>query len=457
MATSPHQETVPKSGAHLIRTGILTVSDSCFQGLATDHSGENIKRLLESGELFTTQVTVKDIVPDDFQEIKNKLCVWSDNLKLDVILTTGGTGFSHRDVTPEATKSVLEREAIGMVVAMLTSSLGITPLAMLSRPCCGTRGHTLIINLPGSAKGSEECLRVVSKAIHHAVDLLRGFHGSIQKVHQALQEQQVVHQHSHEHKHHHHLLPRRHAQQGSQGPYPPEGQVKGGNHHHGHLQEHSHSNHSEVSTRDVAKRARESPYPMVTVDQAVAMVLGVTPVLEAITVTIADALGLYLAEDVYAKDPLPPFPASIKDGYAVVAADGAGLRKVIGESSAGDVPGRRVMSGGCVRINTGAAVPPGADAVVQVEDTRLEKEEELTGEEAGDQHPYHPDTRPGHQTRWFGYCGWGTRPPQRTTFRSCRVGTAGNSWRDVSIVLPETSRGCHVHRQRGKTSKAFAR
>nr|KAG5691636.1 hypothetical protein BaRGS_023807 [Batillaria attramentaria] len=93
----------------------------------------------------------------------------------------------------------------------------------------------------------------------------------------------------------------------------------------------------EVPTSLVSKRARESPYPMVTVDQAVSTVLEETPILSIVTVHLADALGYYLAEDVHASDPLPPFPASIKDGYAVVVADGRGVRKVMGESSAGDM------------------------------------------------------------------------------------------------------------------------
>ncbi|XP_070181196.1 gephyrin-like [Littorina saxatilis] len=335
--------TVHTTSAHAIRTGVLTVSDTCFHGTAIDRSGDNLKKLLESGELFTAQVVAKDIVEDDKEMIKEKLCVWSDNLKLDLILTTGGTGFSPRDVTPEATKSVLEREAVGMTVTMLTASLSITPLAMLSRPACGTRGHTLIINLPGSFKGSEECFRVVSKGIPHAVDLLRGSHGQVQKTHQALQSQGVVHPPAQPQPlHQEHLLARRHSLQQSPTPHPPAGATHHGHaHNHGHshspLHHHGNHSHSEVTTNQVAKRARESPYAMVTVEQAVSQVLQNTSLLDIIIVDLEDALGFYLAEDVFAADPLPPFPASIKDGYAVVAADGIGHRKVMGESSAGDV------------------------------------------------------------------------------------------------------------------------
>ncbi|XP_076442878.1 gephyrin-like [Babylonia areolata] len=387
------------TSGHAIRTGVLTVSDTCFKGTADDRSGENLKKLLESGELFSAQVVAKDIVPDEKEAIKQKLCVWSDNLKLDLVLTTGGTGFSGRDVTPEATKSMLEKEAIGMTVAMLSASLNITPLAMLSRPACGTRGNTLIINLPGSSKGSEECLRVVAKGIPHAVDLLRGAKGQVQKTHQALQAQGTIHFPT-EPGPHSPLLTRRHAKQEGPAPHPPTSPPSSPSHGHHHGHHHPHGNghgrghnhghahrlagqtHSEVSTTQVAKRARESPYPLVQVDQAVATVLQHAALLNVVPVQLADALGYYLAEDVHATDPLPPFPASIKDGYAVIAADGVGLRKVMGESSAGDVPEKRAVVGGhCMRINTGAPVPPGADAVTQVEDTRLERTDPQGAEE----------------------------------------------------------------------------
>lgn len=361
-----------------VRAGILTVSDSCYQGSAADRSGENIKRILESGELFPAQVVAKDIVPDEIQEIKGKLLVWSDNLKLDLILTAGGTGFSPRDVTPEATKSVIEKEAVGMTIAMMSASLQITTLAMLSRPVCGIRGHTLIINLPGSSKGSEECLRVACQGIPHAVDLLRGSEGNVKLTHYVLQSQGVV-QHSADHQEQ--LLPRRHALQDGPTPHPPGTPTHSHAHQHAYGHRHGNHTHSEVLMTQVSQRARESPYPLVSVDQAVSTVLEEVPVLSTVTIPIQDALGYYLAEDVHATDPLPPFPASIKDGYAVIAADGQGVRKVMGESSAGDYPERAVTPGYCMRINTGAPVPAGADAVVQVEDTKLVLASEDDGEE----------------------------------------------------------------------------
>ncbi|KAH9496106.1 hypothetical protein Btru_012025 [Bulinus truncatus] len=164
----------------------IEVSDSCYNGTSTDRSGENLKHLVESGKLIKGTVVTKDIIPDEQDQIKAKLLHWSDHLKLDLILTTGGTGFACRDVTPEATKAVLEKEALGLTVAMLKGSLEITPMAMLTRLVCGTRGGTLIINLPGSTKGSAECFQIASVAIPHAVDLLRGHKSSVEKTHSAL-------------------------------------------------------------------------------------------------------------------------------------------------------------------------------------------------------------------------------------------------------------------------------
>ncbi|KAG0427598.1 hypothetical protein HPB47_025350 [Ixodes persulcatus] len=114
------------------------------------------------------------------------LVMWADVMKLDLILTTGGTGFSERDVTPEATRAVITKEAPGMAVAIIQKSLAVTPMAMLSRLVCGIRNQTLIINLPGSFKGSQECLQFASPAIPHAIDQLRGCKEKTDKFHASL-------------------------------------------------------------------------------------------------------------------------------------------------------------------------------------------------------------------------------------------------------------------------------
>ncbi|XP_073673247.1 gephyrin-like [Garra rufa] len=158
---------------HQIRVGVLTVSDSCFHNHTEDRSGINLKDLVHDPSLLGGTISAYKIVPDEIDEIKETLIDWCDEKELNLILTTGGTGFAPRDVTPEATKEVIEREAPGMSLAMLVGSLNVTPLGMLSRPVCGIRGKTLIINLPGSKKGSQECFQFILPALPHAIDLLR--------------------------------------------------------------------------------------------------------------------------------------------------------------------------------------------------------------------------------------------------------------------------------------------
>jgi molybdopterin adenylyltransferase len=153
-----------------IRFGILTLSDRSARGERADSSGPALARLIE-GEGWS--VTRQSILPDDESSIREILIDWSDSSELDVILTTGGTGFSPRDVTPEATRAVIERDAPGLAEAMRAASLRITPHAMLSRIVTGIRKKTLIINLPGSPKGAVENLQVILPVLSHAVQLLR--------------------------------------------------------------------------------------------------------------------------------------------------------------------------------------------------------------------------------------------------------------------------------------------
>ncbi len=153
-----------------LRFAILTVSDRSSRGERPDASGPVLKeKVLAQG----WQVLRDDIVPDDLLVLKDILAQWADGREFDVILTTGGTGFAPRDVTPEATKAVVQRFAPGMGEAMRAESLKITPHAMLSRGIAGIRDRTLIINLPGSPKAALENLDVVIPVLPHAVELLR--------------------------------------------------------------------------------------------------------------------------------------------------------------------------------------------------------------------------------------------------------------------------------------------
>ena len=152
-----------------INFGILTVSDRSSLGERPDLAGPALKEILLSKGW---SVKRQEIIPDDLEKIRRLLLIWSDTGDIDVILTTGGTGFSPRDVTPEATQAVIERPAPGISETMRSVSYQVTPHSMLSRSIAGIRKKTLIINLPGSPKGSVENLTVVIPVLPHAVQLL---------------------------------------------------------------------------------------------------------------------------------------------------------------------------------------------------------------------------------------------------------------------------------------------
>ncbi|XP_017597615.1 PREDICTED: gephyrin isoform X3 [Corvus brachyrhynchos] len=537
----------------------IEMSDSCFRNLAEDRSGINLKDLVQDPSLLGGTISAYKIVPDEIEEIKETLIDWCDEKELNLILTTGGTGFAPRDVTPEATKEVIEREAPGMALAMLMGSLNVTPLGMLSRPVCGIRGKTLIINLPGSKKGSQECFQFILPALPHAIDLLRDAIVKVKEVHDELEDlpspppplspppttsphkqtedKGVQCEEEEEEKkdsgvastedsssshitaaaiaakkhpsytspavimakgqqpipglinYCHHaagsagelipdsiisrgvqVLPRDTASLSTTPsespraqatsrlstascPTPkqirrpdeskgvasrvgslklhrkleelrdhPEGNVKGcslrvnarlpscsstysvselhyrleglkdelrrNRGYNSRVQSRCSSkenilraSHSAVDITKVARRHRMSPFPLTSMDKAFITVLEMTPVLGTEIINYRDGMGRVLAQDVYAKDNLPPFPASVKDGYAVRAADGPGDRFIIGESQAGEQPTQTVMPGQVMRVTTGAPIPCGADAVVQVEDTELIRESDDGTEE----------------------------------------------------------------------------
>ncbi|XP_069017882.1 gephyrin b isoform X3 [Embiotoca jacksoni] len=488
---------------HQIRVGVLTVSDSCFRNLAEDRSGVNLKDLIHDPSLLGGMISAYKIVPDEIDEIKETLVDWCDEKELNLILTTGGTGFAPRDVTPEATKEVIEREAPGMSLAMLMGSLNVTPLGMLSRPVCGIRGKTLIINLPGSKKGSQECFQFILPALPHAIDLLRDAVVKVKEAadeledlpspppplspppnsspHRQTEDKGVQCEEEDEEKKDSgvastedsssshitaasiaakipdsiisrgvQVLPRDAASLSTTPSESPRAQATSRlstascptpkarlpscsstlsiaeasrREFRAHLDEvitlksrYStldqlqcrleglkddrrrtfssrvqsrcsskenilRSSHSAVDITKVARRHRMSPFPLTSMDKAFITVLEMTAVLGTEIINYRDGMGRVLAQDVYAKDNLPPFPASVKDGYAVRAADGPGDRFIIGESQAGEQPTHTVMPGQVMRVTTGAPIPCGADAVVQVEDTELLRESEDGTEE----------------------------------------------------------------------------
>jgi molybdopterin adenylyltransferase len=153
----------------MFRIGILTISDRGAAGQYEDRSGPVIREIVEAQGWAVAQTAV---VPDEPELIQATLIAWADDLRLDLILTTGGTGFAPRDVTPEATRAVIDREAPGLAEAMRTASLKVTPHAMLSRSVAGMRGRTLIVNLPGSPKAARENLETILPALPHGLALL---------------------------------------------------------------------------------------------------------------------------------------------------------------------------------------------------------------------------------------------------------------------------------------------
>jgi len=155
----------------IIKVGILTASDKGSRGEREDQSGQVIKEMVAQ---LPGEVVEYALVPDEKEEIKNKLLTMVDEQKVDLLLTTGGTGLGPRDVTPDATLDVIERLVPGIGEAMRAQSLKKTNRAMLSRAVAGTRGQSLIINLPGSPKAVRECLEVILPALPHALEILQG-------------------------------------------------------------------------------------------------------------------------------------------------------------------------------------------------------------------------------------------------------------------------------------------
>lgn len=154
-----------------LRFAVLTISDRSSRGERPDASGPALVEFIQSRGWVVTR---RDVLPDELGVLRESLAALADRDEADIILTTGGTGFAPRDVTPEATREVMEREVPGLVEAMRAAGALKSPHAMLSRAVAGIRGKVLIVNLPGSPKGAVESLQIISPALEHAVQLLRG-------------------------------------------------------------------------------------------------------------------------------------------------------------------------------------------------------------------------------------------------------------------------------------------
>lgn len=274
-----------------------------------------------------------------------------------------------RLLTPKAVKSILTKEAYGLVHVMMSASLQATPLAAMARPVAGVCDGTVVVTLPGSPKGARENLAAILHLLPHACELARGASSRqlhAQGVGAVAKELGVGHEHQHQHQHPHH-------------------------HHHHHLHHH-HAPVSNSLTGPVTKRNRTSPYPMISMEEAWRLVEEFTPP-PAVEVRQVDGAlcGHVVADDVVARESVPAYRASIVDGYAVRSSEGPGVYPVgqVSLARRGDGERMPLLPGHVARVTTGGAIPDEADAVVMVEDTRLhattqdgaeEREVEVMGE-----------------------------------------------------------------------------
>ena len=157
--------------ANELRAAVITVSDSRAREGAEDESGALLASLLEAAG---ATVVAREIVADDQEPLSTMLRAYADRADVNLVVTTGGTGLSPRDRTPEATRAVIEREAPGLAEAMRAGTLARTPTAMLSRGVCGVRSGALVVNLPGSPKGVRECFEIIRPVLAHAVNVIAG-------------------------------------------------------------------------------------------------------------------------------------------------------------------------------------------------------------------------------------------------------------------------------------------
>uniref|UniRef100_H2XUG5 Gephyrin n=1 Tax=Ciona intestinalis TaxID=7719 RepID=H2XUG5_CIOIN len=499
--------------------GVLTVSDRCYRRETEDRSGPNLQKIITEMKRFQVVIKVHKIVPDEKNEIKETLRDWSDRLGVNLILTTGGTGFAARDITPEATRLVIDKEASGMMVAITAASLKASPNAMLSRAVCGIRGSTLIINLPGSLKGSAECLRVVLPCLPHGLSLLREETKTVADDHFKIQLNEVATSLIAANVSQQTPFPQINSVIQQNGISPDDHAVSSFIHSYiktvyltsllfieklyyintnifpqirvtldHHVPTHALSSDSGLLSADdlntinldiandsltnmvitcglilaridllkpllsvshlafciitiffnsciiskkkftvniccikvkalketngtqipqktngkpesvvsgkhpqydefnVPRRQRTSPYPLLSMDEAFSSILTNVSTLPIISKYYSDAIDHILAEDIRAKAPIPPFPASVMDGYAVIGLDTPCDLDIVGASvcdrnNSNHSKGIRIGKGQAFRINTGAPLPLGADAVIPVEDTVLLKETENGKEE----------------------------------------------------------------------------
>jgi gephyrin len=378
----------------LLRSAILVISDTAASDPSTDKAIPTLSDVLAQDGAGKWAEPLTAIVKDDVLEIQRVVRSWTDteneslNGPVNLVITTGGTGFARRDFTPEAIAPLLHRQAPGIVHAMLAASFQVTPFAMMARPVAGVRNRSIVITLPGSPKGAKENLQAVVKLLPHACFQAAGedsrvaHSGGVKKLEREagvgappvpVADASTNHNHSHHHDHDH-----------------------SHNHSHGHKAPKAHTTPSErpqLQSNDprlgASQRYRLSPYPMLSVSEAVSVILQNTP---SPTVEVRDfspdLVGYVVAEDIYAKEAVPAYRASLVDGYAVIVPDksnvdvsgkqpepgtGTGIKGIfpvasVSHAQATSLP-PPLQPGQIARITTGAPLPENANAVVMVEDT----------------------------------------------------------------------------------------
>ncbi|KAG5928711.1 hypothetical protein E4U53_002599 [Claviceps sorghi] len=365
-----------------LTAALLIVSTTAAEDPTADSSASVLRSVLAEDGGGRWKIAAESIVADEVLAIQKQVMQWADGSGApNLIVTTGGTGFAVTDGTPEAIIPLLHKQAPGLVHAMLSASLAVTPFAMMSRPAAGVRHRSLIVTLPGSPKGAKENLQAIIKTLPHACAQASGANsrmlhaGGVRKLEadagigSSQGQAERGHAHSQDNDHHHH----HHEQRGGHGH----------SHAHGNLVRHTTPSTKALSndpSLGPTRRHRESPYPMLSVDSALALISKHTPSPEIHTCPVDERLiNSVLAEDVTAQENVPAFRASIVDGYAVVVPADGKLEgvfpvKSISHAAATDVPSHDQASlkdGEVARITTGAPLPPGATAVIMVEDTIL--------------------------------------------------------------------------------------
>ncbi|KAG5994119.1 hypothetical protein E4U52_001428 [Claviceps spartinae] len=385
-----------------LNAAILIVSTTASQDPTTDSTASVLRDVFAEDGGRKWRVVGERIVTDNLLAIQKEVMQWADGPEApNLIVTTGGTGFAETDGTPEAIIPLLHKQAPGLVHAMLSASLAMTPFAMMARPVAGVRRKSLIVTLPGSPKGAKENLEAILKTLPHACLQVSGassrvLHaGGVKKLEadagiSSLQSQGQG-QHAQGHGSHH-----------------QHGGCSHG-HSHGNLVRHTNPAVQALSndpSQGPTRRHRESPYPMVSVDSALSLISEHTPSPYVETCAVDDLLiDCVLAEDVKATENVPAFRASIVDGYAVVVPPDGKLEGVFPVTSISHAaPSDATLflkEGEVARITTGAPLPPGATSVIMVEDTQLISTTD-DGQEEKEIEVHIQGIRPGDNVREIG-------------------------------------------------------